>query len=458
MSVQIYNQTKQNIFNKGVQWLKLFYICGMNYRETLDWLYSCLPVYQRIGGAAYKSDLQTTIDLLDALGNPQHRFKAVHIAGTNGKGSVSHITASVLQEAGYKTGLYTSPHLKDFRERIKLNGVPLPEDYVVAFVKKNGGIFRQLKPSFFEMTVAMAFDYFAARGVDVAVLETGMGGRLDSTNLCQPVVTAITNIGYDHTKFLGETLREIATEKAGIIKKNVPLVVGRRQAETETVFENAAQLNNAPLIFAEDNIELKRVTGSNSNDIFYDIWVGNLLYAGAVNFPLAGNYQKENIATAMQIIFTLNDMKLFRLDKKDIVEGIEQTVNNTGLEGRWQILSKNPLTIADTAHNIDGIKAVTQQLRETDYDKLHFVLGMVNDKNHEEILSLLPKGAQYYFCSPDIPRALDAETLSLKAIEAGLNGYVYPSVRHAYNSAVNNAGIRDLVFVGGSTFVVSEVI
>ncbi len=430
----------------------------MNYKETLDWLYSQLPMYQRVGAAAYKADLQTTIDLLEALGNPQRHFKAVHIAGTNGKGSVSHITASVLQEAGYKTGLYTSPHLKDFRERIKLNGKPVDEDFVVDFVKENREIFQKIKPSFFEMTVAMAFDFFAKQNVDVAVLETGMGGRLDSTNICEPVVTAITNIGWDHTKFLGDTLEKIAFEKAGIIKENVPLIVGRRQPETEQVFEKTALRKNAPLIFAEDNIELKRVSGSNSNDVFYDIWVGNFLYAEAINFPLAGNYQKENIATALQIIFTLHDLKISRLEKKDIVEGIEQTVNNTGLEGRWQVISKNPLTIADTAHNIDGIKAIVEQLRETDFDKLHFVLGMVNDKNHEEILSLLPKAAEYYFCSPDIPRSLDAEILAEKAGEAGLKGSVYPSVRHAYNSAVNNAGIRDMVFVGGSTFVVAEVI
>ncbi len=430
----------------------------MNYKETIEWLYSQLPMYQRVGAAAYKADLQTTIDLLHALGNPQNSFKAVHIAGTNGKGSVSHITASILQEAGYKTGLYTSPHLKDFRERIKLNGIPVTEDFVVDFVKKNRDIFQKIKPSFFEMTVAMAFDFFAAQKVDVAVLETGMGGRLDSTNLCRPVVTAITNIGYDHTKFLGDTLEKIAYEKAGIIKENIPLVVGRRQSETETVFKQTAQQKNAPLIFAEDNVELKKVTGSNSNETFYDIWVGNFLFAEKVNFIPAGNYQKENMATALQIIFTLHDLKIFRLEKKDIIEGIEQTVNNTGFEGRWQILSKNPLTIADTGHNIDGIKAVVEQLHDTDFDKLHFVLGMVNDKNHDEILTLLPKTAQYYFCSPEIPRALDADILQQKARENGLQGTVYPSVRHAYNSAVNNAGIRDLVFVGGSTFVVAEVI
>lgn len=430
----------------------------MNYSETVQWLFSQLPMYQRVGQAAYKADLQTTIDLLNAMGNPQNQVVAIHIAGTNGKGSVAHMVASVLQEAGYKTGLYTSPHLKDFRERIKINGQPISEVEVLDFVNKNQTVFEKIKPSFFEMTVALAFTVFAAQKVDIAILETGMGGRLDSTNLCHPLVTAITNISFDHTRFLGNTLTEIAAEKAGIIKENVPIVIGRKQKETSEVFEKTALSKGSLLIYAEENIEIRRVSKPHSAAKYYDIWRGNALYAEQIEAPLAGNYQKENIATALQVLFLLSDTKRFRLEKENIIEGIEETVNNTGLEGRWQILSTNPLTIADTGHNVDGISAIVTQLRETDYEKLHFVLGMVSDKNHEEILALLPKSAQYYFCSPAIPRALNVEILAKKAFEAGLSGHTYSSVRHAYDSAVNNAGSHDLVFVGGSTFVVAEVV
>ncbi len=430
----------------------------MDYRETLNWLFSQLPMYQRVGGAAYKADLQKTIDLLNALGNPQEHFKAIHIAGTNGKGSVAHMVASVLQEAGHKTGLYTSPHLKDFRERIKINGEPVPREYVTGFVQKNKPVFQKLKPSFFEMTVAMAYSWFAAQKTEIAVLETGMGGRLDSTNICRPVVTAITNIGMDHTQFLGDTIEKIAREKAGIIKNNIPVVAGRHQPESDAVFREVAAARNAPLFFAEDDIDVRPLTGETPLQKYYDIWVGNDLIAERVSVPLSGNYQRENIAVAVKVLDILKKGTEFRVRTEDITEGLEQTVSNTGISGRWQVINTNPLAIADTGHNPDGIREVVNQLKEMNYNKLHFVLGMVDDKNHNEILELLPKDARYYFCTPQIPRGLDAEILGEKAAGHGLQGLTYPSVLYAYNSAVNNAGVNDMVFVGGSTFVVAEVV
>jgi len=430
----------------------------MNYNETIQWFFSQLPMYQRVGQVAYKADLNTTVKLLDALGNPQERFDAIHIAGTNGKGSVSHFVASVMQEAGYKTGLYTSPHLKDFRERIKINGQTVSSGTVVEFVEKNKEILKKIKPSFFEMTVAMAFDFFARKQVDVAVVETGMGGRLDSTNICRPLITAITNISLDHMQFLGDTVEKIAREKAGIIKQKIPVIIGRRQKETTAVFEEMAKSKNAQLVFADDHIELRKVSKGTKFEKYYDLWYDNELFAESLKVPLAGNYQKENIATALQLLLLSDITKRFHIDKKDIVEGIENMVNNTGFKGRWQILSTNPLTIVDTGHNIDGIRAIVAQLHETGYHKLHFILGMVSDKNHSEILNLLPKSARYYFCSPRIQRALDVESLEAIALKAGLKGTSYPSVMHAYHSALNNAGVNDLVFVGGSTFVIAEVI
>ncbi len=430
----------------------------MDYRETVNWLFLQLPMYQRVGGAAYKADLQKTVDLLEAVGNPQEHFKAVHIAGTNGKGSVAHIVASVLQEAGHNTGLYTSPHLKDFRERIKLNGKLVPESFVVDFVERYKPVFQKLKPSFFEMTVAMAYCYFAEQKVDVAVLETGMGGRLDSTNICNPLVTAIVNVGLDHTRFLGDTLEQIAREKAGIIKPDVPVVVGRRRKETDAVFEEVAAEQNAPLFFAGDETDVRLVYSDTSLHKTYDIWLNNDLLAERVEVPLLGDYQKENIAVAIKVLDILRKGNEYRIRTEDIAEGLEQVKNNTGFAGRWQVLNTNPLVIADTGHNADGIGAVVKQLKEMNYNKLHFVLGTVNDKDHDEILNLLPKEARYYFCTPHVPRGLDAGLLSEKAERFGLKGMTYPSVLHAYNSAVNNAGVNDMVFVGGSTFVVAEVI
>ncbi len=430
----------------------------MNYEETIQWLFRQLPMYQRVGQAAYKADLSNTEALLRLLGQPQEKFKTIHIAGTNGKGSVSHIMASILQQAGYKTGLYTSPHLRDFRERIRINGEMIPREKVTEFINTHQADFERIKPSFFEMTVGMAYHHFAEEKVDFAVLETGMGGRLDSTNISNPILSIITHIDYDHTQFLGNTLEKIAAEKAGIIKEEVPVVIGRRQKETTPVFENAARTKHTRLIFAEDFVELKRIQTSHPLEKHYDIWFKDKLYLENINSPLLGNYQMENIATAVQGILEMNRSEKTQIDAETLREGLENTVKNTHLAGRWQIINKNPLTIADTGHNRDGLLAIRRQLQETDYRHLHFVLGMVSDKNHEEVLALLPPNATYYFCKADIPRGLNAEILKEKAFKTGLKGNSYPSVLHAFNSAVNNAGPNDLVFVGGSTFVVAEVI
>lgn len=430
----------------------------MNYNETLSWLFQQLPMFQRVGQAAYKADLSNTRALLDELKNPQDSFRVIHVAGTNGKGSVSHMIASILQEAGYKTGLYTSPHLKDFRERIKINGNMISEEDVVGFVAEHKKWLEDHNISFFEMTVGMAYQYFMDEKVDFAVLETGMGGRLDSTNISNPLISIITNIGYDHTAFLGNTLEKIAGEKAGIIKDGIPVVIGRKQPETMPVFEKIAQEKNAHLSYAEDHFEARLLHTSHTNEKHYDIWFNDELYLEDVNSPLLGGYQTENIATAFQGIQILNNLGVINIDKETIEEGFVSTIENTGLKGRWTVLSTNPLTIADTGHNTDGIKAVVQQLVQMNYEHLHFVFGMVSDKDRDAVLRLLPKNATYYFCKADIPRGLDAEILKEEAARLNLNGQSYVSVLHAYSSAVNNAGPHDLVFVGGSTFVVAEVI
>ncbi len=430
----------------------------MNYSETIKWLYQQLPMYQRDGAAAYKADLDKTIAILKAIDNPQESFKVIHVAGTNGKGSVSHFIASVLQESGYKTGLYTSPHLKDFRERIKVNGKMIPEKDVVNFIEKNKNEIKNISPSFFEITVAMAYEYFKNENVDFAILETGMGGRLDSTNISSPILSIITNIGYDHTRFLGNTLEKIAYEKAGIIKDGIPVVIGRKQKETSPVFETAAGNKNTRLYFAEDHFELKQIHTPSSFIKHYDIWKDDLLYIENIESPLGGNYQAENIATALQALDVLKELKIIATGINEIKEGIENTVDNTGIKGRWQVLNTNPVTIADTGHNEDGIRSNVTQLLQMDFNRLHIVLGIVSDKDYDGILSLLPGSATYYFCKADIPRAMDAEELKNKAEDFGLSGNFYPSVTHAYSSAVNNAAANDLVFVGGSTFVVAEII
>lgn len=388
-------------------------------------------MYQRQGKTAFKKDLTNTLVFEEHLQNPHSKFKSIHVAGTNGKGSTSHMIASILQDAGYKVGLYTSPHLKDFRERIKVNGIMISEEEVIDFISKNKSFLEKQGLSFFEMTVGLAFYYFAKAKVDIAVVEVGLGGRLDSTNIITPEVSVITNIGYDHTQFLGETLPEIAFEKAGIIKENVPVVIGEKQTEVIDVFVKAAKERNAPLVFAED------------------------LVSEAYRTDLLGSYQQKNSKTAVAAIRLLNK---FEINDTNIKTGLLSIIKNTGLLGRWQLLQEQPKVICDTAHNKEGLTHVLVQLLKEKFEKLHIVLGVVNDKNLDTILSMFPKQAFYYFCKPNIPRGLDASDLERKASEFDLNGKVYESVKEAYKSAVKEAVKDDLIFVGGSTFVVAEVV
>ncbi len=405
----------------------------MDYRETLDFMYSQLPMFQRIGPAAYKADLSNTIRLCELLGRPEHAFRSVHVAGTNGKGSVSHMIASVLQEAGYKTGLYTSPHLKDFRERIRINGKMIPEGKVVDFITKYKDEFIGIGLSFFEMTVGMAFDYFREEKIDIAVIETGMGGRLDSTNVLTPLLSVITNIGYDHMQFLGDSLEEIAGEKAAIIKTGIPAIIGETQNEIKQVFLNRAQAIGTSIDFADQH------------------------HTPDIKPGLAGEWQLRNTQTALVAIKTLCDIG-FKVTEDHMRSGILNTQSNTGLMGRWQVLRNKPLAICDIGHNRDGIREVVEMIEKTPHDRLHFVLGLVADKNVEPVLEMLPKTATYYFCKADIPRGMDATELKEKAIQAGMEGDVFDSVQEAYTSALENAHKSDLVFVGGSTFVVAEIL
>ena len=430
----------------------------MTYQQTLDYLFSQLPMFHRIGAAAYKADLDNTLALCKILDNPEKEFKSIHIAGTNGKGSTSHFIASVLQEAGYKTGLFTSPHLKDFRERIKINGRMIGKSEVTAFVTKHRHNFDAIQPSFFEWTFALAAWYFATEKVDIAVIETGMGGRLDSTNVVKPIITVITNIGLDHTQFLGTTLSAIAKEKAGIIKAGIPVIIGETHAETKSVFVEFSLKNHAELIFADQHmirmnsgfskhrppLLSARFQSANGNDF-------------KLTSPLSGKYQLKNLATVLTVIEKLQQSGM-QIQKEHIIRGIRNVVKNTGLKGRWQTLCRNPLTIADIGHNPDGIREVLEQIALTPHQQLHFVIGVVNDKDVHSMLGKLPAKATYYFCKADIPRGLDAGELSQKAQEFSLKGEIYSSVKEALKAAQNAAGINDLVMVGGSAFVVAEVV
>lgn len=400
----------------------------MKYEEGLNYLFSKLPMYQRTGAAAYKKDIGNIIKACKILDNPQNKFKSIHIAGTNGKGSTAHMLASIFQEAGYKTGLYTSPHLKDFRERIKINGQLISKKDTLDFILKNKIQYEKIEMSFFEYTVAMAFDYFANENVDIAIIETGLGGRLDSTNIISPEISIITNIGYDHTNLLGNSLEEIAKEKAGIIKKNTPVIIGRKQKETEHIFKSEAKEKNSPIHFCKKNLNY-------STD-------------------LKGEYQKENLNTALQAMNILN----LNINDGIISKGLNNVVKNTGLNGRWQTIAKKPLTICDTGHNEDGIKNNIKQLKKLKFNKLHFVFGTVNDKDLRKILRLLPVNAQYYFCSANIERSLNSEKLLEESKNFKLLGERYESVIEAYHSAQSNAKMDDLIFIGGSTFIVAEVL
>lgn len=431
----------------------------MNFQQTLNYLYSQLPMFQRIGVAAYKNNLDNTIALCNLLKNPQNNFKSIHIAGTNGKGSTSHLIASILQTKGLKIGLYTSPHLKDFRERIRINGKKIPKKFVTSFVNEYKNDFEKINPSFFEMTFGMAIKYFADEKIDLAIMETGMGGRLDSTNIINPVVSVITNISFDHTQFLGNTLEKIAIEKAGIIKPCTPVIIGETQNNLKHIFINKAEKQNAPIYFADSYFKALNIKYTNNriSKLCMDIFSNNKLYLKNLNSSLTGLYQYKNIITSLQIIKILNKTA-YNINKTQIKKGIGNVVKQTGISGRWQIISNSPLTICDTAHNADGIKEVVNQIKTIPYKNLHFVLGMVNDKNINNILRLLPQSATYYFCKADIPRGLDQGVLAEKANIADLKGEIYPSVNNALANARNNAGKNDLVFIGGSSFVVAEVL
>jgi dihydrofolate synthase / folylpolyglutamate synthase len=422
-------------------------------------MFSQLPMFHRIGAAAYRSNLDNTIALSKLAGNPEKKFPSIHIAGTNGKGSVSHLIASVLQSAGYKTGLYTSPHLKDFRERIRMNGAMIPKTYVTSFVSKYRNDFEKLKPSFFEITFAMAMAYFEKEKPDIAVIETGMGGRLDSTNIVEPVLSIITNIGWDHMSFLGDTVEKIAIEKAGIIKKNIPVVIGESQAATDHVFIEKAEQVGTGICFADKDYEVDHFQQMMKPAAMLQMNVSknNKVYIEDLKTPLAGLYQIKNTVTVLEALEILGKCG-FSATKDQIREGFLGVVKNTGLKGRWQIIARKPLTICDTGHNPEGLKEVFRQLRFIPHKELHIVFGMVNDKDISGILDLLPRNASYYFCRPDIPRGLDAELLFSAASEVGLYGKPFPSVKLALAAAREQAVAGDLIFVGGSTFVIAEVV
>jgi dihydrofolate synthase/folylpolyglutamate synthase len=429
----------------------------MTYTETIDFLYSQLPVFHRIGKAAYKANLNNTLALDNHFGHPHHRFKSVHIAGTNGKGSVSHIIASVLQEAGYTTALYTSPHLKDYRERIRINGAMIPEAEVIAFVENNTGIIRSVNPSFFEMSVAMAFEYFAKEKVDVAVIETGLGGRLDSTNIITPLLSVITNIGHDHMDLLGDTLEKIAIEKAGIIKKNVPVLIGETLPETRNIFSEKAALMESDLFFASEIYDCVL----EDPDILSEVRKFNLrkresgeLITG--ESALMGDYQKSNLPVVISAVDILKDQ--FHVSGQNIIDGIRKVILNTGLSGRWQILGRDPLIVCDTGHNIEGLAYVMRQIARIPKSGLHMVIGFVRDKDLRALLSLFPEDATYYFTKASVPRALDEKILQSEALKFGLKGNIFPGVMKAFEAAKENASRDEIIFIGGSTFVVAEVL
>lgn len=407
----------------------------MNYQETLAWMFSRLPMYHRIGAAAYKANLDNILSLCNFLGNPQNSFDSIHVAGTNGKGSVCHMLASVLQEHGLRVGLFTSPHLRDFRERIRVNGQMIPEEKVTGFIRKFLPENERIKPSFFELTTALAFDHFREEQVDISVIETGMGGRLDSTNVVIPILSVITNVSHDHMQFLGNTIEKIALEKAGIIKPGIPVLIGEEQPESAYLFRKTASSRGAPIFFAREVAE--QTAG---------------LYC-----PLEGHYQEKNLLTVEGVLTLMKNLGI-EVPSSTIRRGIELVVENTGLQGRWQILGTDPLTICDTGHNEAGLKEVTAQLRTIGYRRLHWVFGVVNDKDIIPMLKLLPPDAVFYFCKADVPRGLDAAVLCAEARNLGLSGESYPSVGNALRAARDASGPLDLVFIGGSTFVVAEAL
>ncbi len=442
----------------------------MTYSETLDYLFNSLPMYHRIGQAAYKADITNTVSLMQHLGHPELRFRSIHVAGTNGKGSVSHMLASILMQAGYKVGLYTSPHLVDFRERIRINGAMIPQEEVTRFVELHKNYMQSLQLSFFEMTVGLAFDYFAAQQVDVAVVEVGMGGRLDSTNVITPDLSIITNIGFDHTQFLGNTLPLIAGEKAGIIKPGVPVVIGETHPETRPVFEKKAAEMGAPIYFADDNYRIVPVAepSSPSTDELTFPQLNfkvdkNIFQFSIFNFqftcPLSGSYQLKNLATLFQALELLPTVG-YTISPDNIRNGIARVVQDTGLHGRWEKMDEHPLTICETAHNADGVRAMLQKLGEIPYHHLHLIYGCVNDKDFRSILQMLPHDrTTYYYTQPSVPRALPVALLAEAAASCGMAGEAFSQVADAIRAARANADPRhDLVLVTGSIFLVADAV
>lgn len=424
----------------------------MTYTETVEYLFNSTPMFQNVGSAGYKEGLDNTITLDNHFDNPHNKFKTIHIGGTNGKGSCSHTIAAILQSAGYKVGLFTSPHLVDFRERIKINGVMIPEQYVVDFVENEKDFFEPLHPSFFELTTALAFKYFAENNVDIAVIEVGLGGRLDCTNIISPILSVITNIGFDHIQFLGNTLEKIASEKAGIIKNNTPAVIGETTPETRTVFIQKATSTNSAIYLAEENDIILSHQHSHNGGIDYETKT-----YGAIHGELSGLCQIKNTATILTAINVLAKIGL-AIQPENIIEGFKHVCELTGLRGRWEKIDENPITICDTGHNVNGLEYIVRQLQQQKYEKLHIVFGMVNDKDIEGVLSIMPKDATYYFCQASVKRAMPSQQLKTLAEAHELKGNTFANVLDAYNSARQNASQNDFIYIGGSSFVVADLI
>jgi len=427
----------------------------MTYQQTIEYLFSRLPMYSRIGAAAFKKDLTNTIILCEDIGNPHHKFKSIHVAGTNGKGSVSHMLAAILQTAGYKTGLYTSPHLKDFRERIKVNGDEINEKFITDFTEKIKPLIEEIEPSFFEITVAMAFDYFAKQEVDIAVIEVGLGGRFDSTNIITPELSVITNIGWDHMNILGDSLEKITFEKGGIIKPNIPVVIGETIPESKPIFEKIASEKNAPLHLATKERNVASWEWE-KHELIVEIAENGKTDHKKYHLDLPGIYQSKNLLTVLETCSVLKDLE-YDIDENEIRQGLQKTKKLTGLHGRWEVIHENPAIVLDVGHNEDGIKQIIQQIELTTHHELHIIIGMVKDKEIDTVLSLLPHSANYYFTQAHIPRALPAETLKEKAGEFNLKGKTYPDVNEAIKEAKSKSHKDDLILICGSVFLVGEV-
>jgi dihydrofolate synthase/folylpolyglutamate synthase len=430
----------------------------LDYQQTLEYLYAQLPMFQRIGPAAYKKDLTNTRALCAHLGNPHEKLRAIHVGGTNGKGSVSHLLAAVCQAAGLKTGLYVSPHYKDFRERIKINGQYIPRRQVVDFVRINRDVMERIQPSFFEVCVAMAFDWFARQRVDVAVMEVGLGGRLDSTNVLHPLLSVVTNISYDHQNLLGDTLAAIAGEKAGIIKPGVPVVIGETHAASAPVFRQKAAEVGAPIVFADQHFEVFEKNTSNWYSTVYDVFKDKNIFLENLEVEMAGGYQARNLATLMQALEWLEIPSFPKIEHAAVRAGLHDLRSRTRFMGRWQVIGQNPTVLCDSAHNEAGLRLAFEKISALDFPRVHVVTGFVNDKDVDKVLGIFPRAARYYFAKANIPRGLDATVLREKAAGHGLHGRAYASVRHALRAAKRAAAPTDLVLVIGSIFVVGEVV